>query len=882
MDSRWRSIVTCTVLASTGIAAYFILRQRSKGKKNRIATKPRRSSSWPDDFCAAVDFVGDHGEDMLDDRTHLELYGWYKQATVGDCDDETVKAASWAPGARYYMTKSWEAKKGCPKDVAFKNYVAVVDDAKPDWREVADDGDIWIDESGKEEVTPSREPQMVVGYEDVAVDNSAAGIFCQLCAEGEIDKVREVLDKHPSAANMTDVDGMTPLHWACDRSQVEVCSLLLDKGANVNAKDSEGETPLSYACLVGEAAIVKILLEHGASTSVTNSAGDSVQTMMSDYEPDVQRLLRDDRNFGTPSIMGRRVADSNTNETRSSANSSRQKMDTYKLAIEKSDRERMEELARLEALERAPAIVAEELKTTAEPTPRTYEDDDLIEVIRSQTNLWLRRRRTRLNTDCFEVIDKLGAGSYGKVFRVEFRDPNVERAIISAEEDGDEELQRKGRPREFALKVLPKNYYRYKNGAAQVMAEREALLKGTHSSRIVTLYAAFQDRNNLYMLSELVPAGSLRQLLLSNSDAFTDLNVARFSVAEILLGIDAVTGAIPLFYKPYRRLSSLYGIAYEAYLRKRVHIVDVLDSAALCNLVHQMGFTHRDIKPDNVVVTGDGHLKLLDFGLCAEIDLAKDSKTGKLKERCGTPLYMSPEMIRGSYTRLCDLWAVGIIFFEMLFKDVPFRKSPDGLTCHDKIYAFPMYLSIPPRKATTNLELPEDCREVLTGLLTWEKNRLDFAAVKGTQFFAAVDWDELDLEKSPLLHIITARQSTLDSVRDASPARASTSHGSRLNSRGSPLPRPKSNAIYDKDKDLRFPRFTLTIDNMPDPHKLAKIVAAGKLPWLRRTLSTCTTGSRSMQEMGEKKSPEERRNTVIILKSPAGTPKNGNKSVRYL
>ncbi|KAF4691748.1 hypothetical protein FOZ60_014898 [Perkinsus olseni] len=274
-----------------------------------------------------------------------------------------------------------------------------------------------------------------------------------------------------------------------------------------------------------------------------------------------------------------------------------------------------------------------------------------------------------------------------------------------------------------------------------------------------------------------------------------------------------------------------------------------------------------------------GHLKLLDFGLCAEMD---PPESGKLKERCGTPLYMSPEMIRGSYTHLYDLWAVGIIFFEMLYKDVPFRKSPDGLTCHDKIYAFPLYLSIPPKRATTNLNLSEDCREVLEGLLTWEKGRLTFEKLKSTAFFQSIRWESQHLAHSPLLPLLRSVQPLMDATADASPPRV-TPRTTRFNCNGSPLPRAKTHAIHDTDRDLRFPRFTLTPDRMPDPRKLAKVVAAGKLPDLKRSLSRTTTsmGSRSLREThdGESSQIEERRTTVIILPSPAETPKHGDASM---
>ncbi|EER01424.1 Acyl-CoA-binding domain-containing protein, putative, partial [Perkinsus marinus ATCC 50983] len=254
MESPWRKVATAAVVAGAGIAVYLTLLYRSSADRRRRrgkgGDKPRRSSSWPDEFCAAVDFVSDHGEDILDDQTRLELYGWFKQATVGDCDGDNAKTGSWS-SARYYMRKSWKAKKGRSKEEAFRRYIEVLEAAQPDWREARDEDDsdnIWIDEPEEKKVEYTREPQVVVGAGDgdePSVDDSPAGMFCQLCAEGDIDKVQEVLSTHPSAARMVDADGMTPLHWACDRSRLDVCRLLLDSGADVNAKDYAGETPLS-------------------------------------------------------------------------------------------------------------------------------------------------------------------------------------------------------------------------------------------------------------------------------------------------------------------------------------------------------------------------------------------------------------------------------------------------------------------------------------------------------------------------------------------------------------------------------------------------------------------------------------------------------------
>ncbi len=134
---------------------------------------------------------------------------------------------------------------------------------------------------------------------------------------------------------------------------------------------------------------------------------------------------------------------------------------------------------------------------------------------------------------------------------------------------------------------------------------------------IVTLRYAFQTPANLFMAFDFVNGGELF-FHLSKEDMFQE-NKAKFYCAEILLALQ---------------------------------------------FLHSKKIIYRDLKPENVLIDYEGHVKLTDFGLAKEL---KDHIKPKTNTFCGTYEYLAPEIIeKKTYNESVDYWSLGILLFEMI------------------------------------------------------------------------------------------------------------------------------------------------------------------------------------------------------------------------
>lgn len=242
----------------------------------------------------------------------------------------------------------------------------------------------------------------------------------------------------------------------------------------------------------------------------------------------------------------------------------------------------------------------------------------------------------------------------------------------------------------YAMKLLSK-YEMIKRSDSAFFWEERDIMAHANSEWIVQLHFAFQDHRYLYMVMDYMPGGDLVNLM-SNYDV--PEKWARFYTAEVVLALDAI---------------------------------------------HSMGFVHRDVKPDNMLLDAAGHLKLADFGTCMK--MGPDGMV-RSETAVGTPDYISPEVLRsqggtGEYGRECDWWSVGVFLYEMLVGDTPFyAESLVGtygkIMDHQNALAFP-----------DDVDMNAAAESLIRAFLTDRNTRLGKNGVQeimGHQFFRNEQW----------------------------------------------------------------------------------------------------------------------------------------------
>jgi len=148
-------------------------------------------------------------------------------------------------------------------------------------------------------------------------------------------------------------------------------------------------------------------------------------------------------------------------------------------------------------------------------------------------------------------------------------------------------------------------------------------------------------------------------------------------------------------------LSETGKLPTERAVRIALGICDALD------YIHAHGVVHRDLKPENIMVDDQDRIKLIDFGIAGQAG-ARRLTFAKLSQVMGTPDYISPEQVKGKRgDARSDLYALGVMFYEMLTGKVPFRGPNPFAIMNDRLLNNP----IPPREI--NPEISPELQEII-------------------------------------------------------------------------------------------------------------------------------------------------------------------------
>ena len=132
--------------------------------------------------------------------------------------------------------------------------------------------------------------------------------------------------------------------------------------------------------------------------------------------------------------------------------------------------------------------------------------------------------------------------------------------------------------------------------------------------------------------------------------------------------------------------------------------------------IHTQGVTHRDLKPENIMVDSEDHIKLIDFGIAGN-EGSRRLTFAKLSNVMGTPDYISPEQVKGKRgDGRSDIYALGVMLYEMLTGKVPFTGNNAFLIMNDRLLNNP----VPPREL--NPAIPLELQEILYRALEREPN----------------------------------------------------------------------------------------------------------------------------------------------------------------
>ena len=240
-----------------------------------------------------------------------------------------------------------------------------------------------------------------------------------------------------------------------------------------------------------------------------------------------------------------------------------------------------------------------------------YEDNGVkdnsvdIDNILVRTSTFVRKTNENIKT-IYTFLEKLGSGAFGTVYKIKHKTLGHIRAV----------------------KVLSKDALKQYSCDKTFLHEIEILSKLDHPN-IIKIFDYYTDKNNFYVVNELVTGGELYDQII-NLKFFTEDNAA-IIMKQLLSAV---------FY------------------------------------LHSNKIVHRDLKPENILMetnnVGDYSIKLIDFGTAVTFSKKK------MKEITGTPYYIAPEVLKNSYNNKCDVWSCGVILYVLLCGYPPFNAPTEA------------------------------------------------------------------------------------------------------------------------------------------------------------------------------------------------------------
>lgn len=248
----------------------------------------------------------------------------------------------------------------------------------------------------------------------------------------------------------------------------------------------------------------------------------------------------------------------------------------------------------------------------------------------------------------------------------------------------------------YAIKVLKKEFVIDHDEVESTRSEKRVFLAAARERHpfLLGLHSCFQTETRIYFVMEYVSGGDL--MLHIQRKQFS-LRQAKFYACEVLLALE---------------------------------------------YFHAQGIIYRDLKLDNILLTLDGHVKVADYGLCKEnMEYGQTTSTF-----CGTPEFMAPEiLLEQRYGRAVDWWAFGVLTYEMLLGQSPFRGDDEDEIFDAILEDEPLY----------PITMPRDAVSILQRLLTRDPAKrlgsgpTDAEEIKAHPFFNSVNFDDVLHKRIP-------------------------------------------------------------------------------------------------------------------------------------